>query len=88
MKVLIDGVEYVPKALSSTSTKSLGQLFTCARQHNGLTFKRLAKATGLSMGKLTHAEFGTCSLETAMILADYYGIPAEQISHAVLRNRK
>ena len=88
MKVLIDNVEYVPKALSSTSTKSLARIFTDARDQHGLTFKRLAKATGLTMGKLTHAEFGTCSLETAMILADYYGIPAEQISHAVLRNRK
>lgn len=87
MKVLIDGVEYVPKPSAGTSTKSLARIFTEARAYHGLTLKRLAKATGLSMGKLTHAEFGTCSLETAMILADYYGIPPADISAAVLRNR-
>jgi transcriptional regulator with XRE-family HTH domain len=87
MNVNIDGVEYAPrhKAEKGGRIKSVAQLFTGGRKHMSLTLEQARQQSGVTISKLVGAENGTTSLETALLLARFYGIPLDQLARSVLR---
>lgn len=88
MNVLIDGVMYVPQhtADKGGKVKSLAQLFCEACKHEGLTIHELARKAGIKVNQAQRADYGEISLQTAVTLSDFYGIPVNQIFRAARRN--
>lgn len=87
MEVIIDGVAYSPRIQADVGgrIKSLSMLFCEGRKHHGFTIKQAAKKAGVAESRITAAECGTVSLQTAVALSDLYGIPMDQIARAARR---
>lgn len=88
MNVTIDGVEYAPKHDATDKggrVKSIARLMQEGRHAQRWTMAQAAKQTGLTTNYIIRAECGSVTLETAVVLADAYGIPMDQIARAVRR---
>lgn len=88
MIVLVDGIEYAPKHSAidkGGKVKSIARLMLEGRQAKHWTMAQAAERTGLKINHVIRAECGSVTLESAVALADAYGIPLEQIARAVRR---
>lgn len=83
MIVVINGVEYSPKVKAIGTGASVGKLLSDGRRLNGLTMSQAAAKTGLKINHIFRAECGRVTLESAVALADAYGIEMEQIASAI-----
>ena len=90
MNVVIDGVVYVPKHSASGQggkVKSLSAMMMDGRDHKGWTMAEAARRSGLKINHVARAECGSMTFDSAVALADAYGIPLEQLARAVRRTR-
>lgn len=86
MKVVIDGVEYVPKlTLKSNEVPKLHKIFGEARARIGMPLRKVAELIGMSTNTVHCAEAGgTITLLTAAKLSALYGIDMNDIARAVI----
>lgn len=83
MKVMIDGVEYVPRLVSS-HVVPMGTLFFRARQKLQRTQQQVADGCGFSLNTVFNAEAGRMiSLPYAIRLCRYYGIDMETLADSI-----
>ena len=83
MIVLINGVEYSPRIKTVDAGINVGKLMFDGRRQNGLTMQQAADKSGLKVNHIFRAECGSVTLESAVALADAYGIEMEQIASAI-----
>ena len=89
MKVVIDGVEYVPAHKRSSPNVPPHKLFANARQAAEKTLREVAEASGLHINTIYNAESGsTVSLLSAIKLCRYYGIDLEALADSVEMQEK
>ena len=83
MKVVIDGVEYVP-APSPGKPRPMHALFAEARQLSRKTLKEISAETDMHLSKVYNAESGGhITLLTAIKLCRCYGINLETLAKSV-----
>jgi hypothetical protein len=88
VEVCIDGVRYVPVHSADArhgDVKSLARQMLDGRKHKCWTAVEAEKHAGVKINVVVRAECGDVSLKNAVILADAYGIPLEQIARSVRR---
>ena len=86
MKVLIEGVEYVPAQpkYARGDVPRMHHLFANVRHRERLVLREVSEATGLSISTVCGAESGDAiSLLTAIKLCRYYGIDLETLADSV-----
>jgi len=90
MNVTIEGVEYVPAPPKLHCTARIHDIFYKARQHAKWTLAEASTYAGVSPSSAAKAERKgeVINIETAVKLADVYGIPLELIAQAVRGLRK
>jgi len=90
MNVMINGVVYVPEAPKVETTTRIHDLFARCRRRAGMTLQEVSDKAKVSMTVVAKAEMKgvRVSVETAVKLADVYGISLELIAQAVRGMRK
>ena len=82
MKVVIDGVEYVPTR--NKKPVEMHKLFADARYMAGKTLRQASAETGLSINTFYNAECGNIiTLKNAVRICRYYGISLEDLGDSV-----
>lgn len=82
MKVVIDGVEYLPKSDVSMMPRKFGEFLKAARKSVNYTLDQAAESIGCSKSYIWELENGTGepSLRMARGIASAYGLKLETIA--------
>jgi transcriptional regulator with XRE-family HTH domain len=83
MKVIIDGVEYIPKP---SQPMTIGQTFRKARRALDMTLKKVSEATDISISHLCELEKDVRlpSMLTLRTLTKFYNLDHEVMTEAVI----